>query len=81
MNISERTIISIELTADERRRIEEIAHNLGYDQLGNYVRHLLGMDDEGEAVNPEDGFREGWQDMVAGRVYPASSLWDDDDDE
>ena len=82
MNISERTVISIELNAEERRHIEDIAHNLGYDELANYVRHLLGLDDsDDEALNPEDGFREGWQDIVEGRVYPASALWDDLDDE
>lgn len=84
MNISERTIISIELTAQERRQIEGIARGLGYDELGNYVRHLLGLDygdDEDDPLNPEDGFREGWQDIVEGRVYPASALWDDSDDE
>lgn len=77
MNISERTIISIELTAEERRQIEDIAHDLGYNELGNYVRHLLGLGDSDDALNPEDGFREGWQDIVEGRVYPASALWEE----
>ena len=51
---------SIELTPDE------------HEKLAN-----LDVEEEDQMpLNPEVAFREGWSDIVAGRVYPASSLWD-----
>jgi hypothetical protein len=29
----------------------------------------------------EESFREGWQDVVAGKTYPIDTLWDQIDDE
>lgn len=82
MNISEHVTISIELTPDEHEKLADLARKQGYDALTDYLRHLMTQDlelddDNLEEINPEAAFREGWADIVAGRVYPASALWDE----
>lgn len=81
MNISEHVTISIELTPDERDKFERLARKQGYNALTDYLHHIimqdLTLEDDDEAeLSPEEAFREGWADIVAGRVYPAASLWD-----
>ena len=85
MNISEHVTISIELTPDERDKFERLARKQGYNALTDYLHHIilqdLTLEDDDEAeLSTEESFREGWADIVAGRVYPASSLWDETDD-
>ncbi|MBI1280931.1 MAG: hypothetical protein GC179_22595 [Anaerolineaceae bacterium] len=79
MNISEHVTISIELTPDEHEKLADLARKQGYDALTDYLRHImtqdLVIDEAGD--DPEIAFEEGWSDIVAGRVYPASALWDD----
>jgi len=85
MNISEHVTISIELTPDERDKFERLARKQGYNALTDYLHHImmqdLALDDDQEELSPEAAFREGWADIVAGRVYPAASLWDESDAE
>ncbi|MBA3872194.1 MAG: hypothetical protein H0X30_23860 [Anaerolineae bacterium] len=86
MNISEHVTISIELTPDERDKFERLARKQGYTVLTDYLHHIMMQDlalenDNQEELSPEATFREGWADIVAGRVYPASSLWDETDDD
>ncbi len=33
-----------------------------------------------EAEDPLEGFREGWLDVMNGKTYPVSTLWDDDEE-
>ncbi len=84
MNISEHVTISIELTPDEHEKLADLAKKQGYVALTDYLHHIMTQDlelEDEEKLNPEAAFREGWSDLVAGRVYPASSLWDENDDE
>ena len=86
MNISEHVTISIELTPDERDKLERLARKQGYTALTDYLHHIMMQDlalenDNQEELSPDAAFREGWTDIVAGRVYPASSLWDETDDD
>ena len=85
MNISEHVTISIELTPDERDKFERLARKQGYNALTDYLHHImmqdLALDDDQEELSPEAAFREGWADIVAGRVYPAASLLDESDAE
>lgn len=85
MNISEHVTISIELTLDEHEKFERLAHKQGFTALTDYVQHLMlqDLDVEDEELsdsNLEESFREGWADIVAGRVHPASALWDETDE-
>lgn len=80
MNISEHITISIELTPDERERFEQLAHRQGFAEITEYLHHLMVqdldlVDEDLTDTNPEDSFREGWADIVAGRVHLASALW------
>jgi hypothetical protein len=81
MNISEHVTISIELTTEEHVKVEQVARKQGYTGLTDYLYHLITQDLGLEVVeddpNIEAAFREGWADIVAGRVYPASALWDE----
>ncbi len=45
------------------------------------MQDLALENEDQEELSPEAAFREGWTDIVAGRVYPASSLWDETDDD
>jgi len=86
MNISEHVTISIELTPTEHEKPANLARQQGYDALTDYLRHLMTQDlelddDNSEEISPEAAFREGWADIVAGRVYPASLLWSETDDD
>ncbi len=84
MNISEHVTISIELTPDEHEKLADLARKQGYDALKDYLHHIMMQDltlevEDQEDLNPEAAFREGWADIMAGRVYPALSLWDKND--
>lgn len=84
MNISEHITISIELTPDEHEKFERLARKQGFTELTDYLQHImlqdLELEDEAQDdLTPEDIFREGWSDIVAGRVHPASALWDETD--
>jgi hypothetical protein len=84
MNISEHVTISIELTPDEHEKLADLARKQGYGVLTDYLHHIMTQDlafEDKEELNPEAAFREGWGDIVAGRVYPAAALWDETDDE
>jgi hypothetical protein len=32
-------------------------------------------------IDPEESFRRGWHDVLSGNTYPASTLWEDIDDD
>ena len=79
MNISEHVTISIELTPDERDKFEQLARKQGYNALTDYLHHIIMQDlvlEDEEELNPEAAFREGWADIVSGRVHPESALWE-----
>jgi hypothetical protein len=82
--------VVLEISSLQRQRLEDLARRRGYEDVDDYLRALIEADAkaQGETLvldddeNPIGGFREGWQDIMAGRTYPASTLWDDlDDDE
>jgi hypothetical protein len=78
----EKSALTITLTPDERQRIEEAAKARGYADAAEYLRALAEADAEAlDEVDPVEGFREGWRDVMTGNTYPVSTLWDDLDDE
>jgi hypothetical protein len=84
--MSDRVVLTIELPSDE---LEDLARRRGYDTPADYVRALIVEDAEADAESHGTGedlitrFRRSWQDALAGKTYPVSTLWDgiDDDDE
>lgn len=67
--------LALKLAPAERLRlIEKVASSV--------EREFATDASEEEAdFDPVEAFTEGWQDILAGRTYPAESLWEDLDDE
>ncbi len=55
-------------------RIETLAHERGFDSAEAYILALIDEDDEDENVDPLEGFRQGWTDMLEGRVFPVDDI-------
>ncbi len=76
--------VILNITLEERERLESLAHQRGYEQLSDYLLALAEADAEAlveEDEDPVEGFREGWRDIMTGNTFPISTLWDDLDDE
>jgi hypothetical protein len=76
--------LTIQVTREQKQRIEQIAHERGFQSADEYVLALVmrNVEEEMDAVvDPIELFREGWKDVVEGNTYPASTLWEDIDDE
>ncbi len=63
----------IQVTDEQRQRIEERARQHGFETLTDY---LLSLVEEDEPTKEEllDGFREGWAAAMSGDTIPASKL-------
>jgi Arc/MetJ-type ribon-helix-helix transcriptional regulator len=84
MTDKEMVVLTIEVTAEQREQINQRAQERGYESPSEYLLALINEDVEEENeedVDPVELFREGWQDMLNGNTYPASTLWEDIDDE
>ncbi|MBA3874445.1 MAG: hypothetical protein H0X30_35395 [Anaerolineae bacterium] len=76
--------IEIEVTPEQRQRIELLAQQLGFETSVDYVRSLIESDAKAHGQDlvlnddddPIEGFREGWRDAMTGNTYPVSTLWD-----
>ena len=84
MNMSPQELVTVEIqiTAEQRDQIEQLARQQGYTALSDYLRALISAnaqtlleEDSDETVL--EGFREGWRDAMTDNTFPASSLWDD----
>lgn len=84
----DKVTLTIELTTDERERIEQLAHQRGFSIPGDYLLALAEIDakaqvDDQELTKDEliENFRQGWREAMRGEVYPIETLWDGIDDE
>lgn len=80
--------VVLEMTPEERERLETLARQRGYAASADYVRALIEIDAaQGITVedddDPEAGFLQGWHDAMTGNTLPASKLRQalSDDDE
>jgi hypothetical protein len=78
--------LEIQVTRAQKQQIEQLARERGYESAGKYLLALVTQDakesDEiDEDVDPVELFREGWKDVIEGNTYPASTLWEDIDEE
>jgi hypothetical protein len=74
----------IDLTPEERQRIEDLARQRGYEAPADYLKALVESDaeeDEGFDEDPVAAFRQSWHEAMTGQTHPVSTLWDDLDDE
>lgn len=81
--------LSIDLTPEEHRRAEELAHQRGYVALSDYVRALIETDAIIQAeefdLDTKEGvmaaLKESWHQAMTGHTIPASKLWELLDDQ
>ena len=75
--------LTIQVTREQKQQIEQLARERGFQSADEYMLALVAHDSEDadEDVDPVALFREGWKDVMAGNTYPASTLWEDIDDE
>lgn len=72
----------LDLTPEDRQRIEEQARQRGFDDPEDYLMALVEWDaDEGLDEDPEASFRKALHEVMTGQTYPISTLWDFLDDE
>jgi hypothetical protein len=81
--MSDKVVLTIDFTPEERQRIEERAHQQGYEALGDYVRALIEWDldrDPDQAYfwtkEWQAGEREADNDIAAGRVKTFDAMDD-----
>ena len=77
--------LTINLTSDEQKRVEDLARQSGYETPADYVHALVS-----EAIASPDfdtqagvlaGLRESWHQAMTGQTRPVSELWDALDDD
>lgn len=74
--------IEIDLTPEQQAQLENLASQQGYPSIPAYVRALVESElNEPETDDPLEDFRQGWHEAMTGQTYPASTLWDDLDEE
>jgi len=79
-----KVVLTIDLTAEDRKRIEELALRRGYSTVGDYLLALVEADadelTEAEDVDIRAELKEGLRQALHGETVPLESLWDDDDE-
>lgn len=76
--------LTLDLTPEERQKIEELARQRGYTAPADYIKALVesdAEDDEDFDEDPAATFRQAWHEAMTGQTHPVSTLWDDLDDE
>jgi hypothetical protein len=85
--MADKSALVIDLTVEERQRIETLAHKRGYAEPQDYLLALVNIDAESNPILDEKSqliadFREAWHDAMSGNIRPIEELWDDlNDDE
>jgi hypothetical protein len=77
--------LTIQMTQEQRQRIEEQAKERGYDVLDDYLLALVEADadddfiddPEEDAIDLEADFREAWAAAMTGNVRPVEELFDE----
>jgi len=82
----EREVMTIDVTKEERQRIETLAQQHGYATARDYLLALVAEDaavdevDEYFDADPESDFRQAWHEAMSNQIHPISTLWDDLDE-
>ena len=70
----DKIVLTVDVTQEERDRIEALAHEHGYTTAGEYLLSLAADEQTQEELMEE--FRQGWQAAKNGQTIPASKLWE-----
>jgi hypothetical protein len=83
--MAEKVTLTINVTPEERQRIEELAQQRGYAAPGDYLLALVESDAEEFDFETREGLvaglRESFHQAVKGNTRPISELWDELEDE
>jgi hypothetical protein len=81
----------LSVSDQERARIEALPRQRGFDAPESYLKALIEADavehgyeppfEEDEEVDIREQFRQGWRDVIEGRVHPIDQLWKELDEE
>ena len=86
------TDLVLHISQEQRQRIENMAHQRGYEALDAYLLALAELDAQGDLLlrdaaddltqeQLEANFRQGLHEAVSGQTYPIDKLWDMVDDD
>jgi hypothetical protein len=77
----DKVVLTINVTPEQRQRIEALAQERGYPSPDDYLLALVELDaeDEDELTKEEllANLRQGLDEALRGEVYPIETLWDD----
>lgn len=81
----DKTVLTIQVSEEERAQIEALAQARGYDAPEAYLLALVRFDAaaRAEVIDLEtksgliDGLRQSWREMNAGLGRPLAELWDE----
>lgn len=86
--MTDKVAVTIDLTVEEHRQLEDFAHRQGYDTTANFLHallsHLIAEQEEYDFDTKEGilaGLRESWHQAMTGNTRPISELWDALDNE
>lgn len=83
--MNEKVALTINVTPEQRQKIETLAHERGYNALDDYLLALVELDAEDEGDLPKAevlaNLRQGLKEATNGEFYPIETLWDDLDEE
>lgn len=83
--MTDKITLTIDLTPEENQRIEDLAHQSGFETPADYVHALvsnvLAEHDFDTQAGIMSGLRASWHQAVTGETRPISELWDALDDE
>jgi hypothetical protein len=83
--MSEKVALTINVTPEQRNKIETLAHERGYDAPDDYLLALVELDSDDETDLTKDemlaNLRQGLKEAMRGEFYPIETLWDDLDAE
>ena len=72
--MTDKVVLTVDVTEAERVRIETLAHEQGYKTAGEYLLSLAADEQTQEELAEE--FRQGWLAAKNGQTIPASKLWE-----
>jgi hypothetical protein len=83
--MTDKVALTITVTAEQRERIEMLAHERGYESPDDYLLALVesDVDDEADMTKEEvlENLRQSLREVARGEVYPANTFLDMLDDE
>lgn len=82
--MTDKVVLTIDLTPEDRQRIEELAQKRGYNAASDYLLALVEADEllanDDDEIDIRAELKEGLRQALEGETVPLESLWEDDDE-